>query len=337
MVLRLWGSCMRRRQFIALVGGAVAWPIGVRAQQPAAKVRRMGYLAAGSSSTAALLIEGFRQGLRELGWVEGQNIVIDYRFAEGQYDRLLGLADELIQLRVEVIAASPTPAALAAKNATETIPIVGIAFDNPVQHGLVASLARPGGNITGLSYSVGPEIFGKDLELLRELIPAVRHVAVLSNPAGPNHAPMISNVKSAARTLGVELLLLEASEPGEFDGAFAAMANERVKALFVFGDPMLGVHRARLAELAVQYRLPSMHTNRPHVEAGGLMCYGPSFSDLWRRAAAYVDKILKGARPADIPVEQPTKFELVINLKTAKALGLEIPATLLARADEVIE
>ena len=326
---------MRRRDFITLVGGAVALPLGVRAQQRTGKVHRIGYL--GSGTAVPLMLDAFRQGLRELGWVEGQNIVIDYRFAEGQYDRLPGLADELVRLKVDVIAASPTPAALAAKNATETIPIVGIGFDNPVQHGLITSLARPGGNVTGLSYGVGPEIFGKDVELLREIIPAVRHVAVLSNPAGPNHVSMISNVKTAARSLGVELLLLEVRGPDEFDGAFAAMANERVGALFVFGDPMLSIHRARLAELAVQNRLPSMHTNRPHVEAGGLMCYGPSFSDLWRRAAAYVDKILKGAKPADLPVEQPTKFELVINLKTAKAIGIVIPQSILLRADEVIE
>ena len=242
-----------------------------------------------------------------------------------------------MRLGADVIIASPTPAALAARNATATIPIVGIGFDNPIENGLVASLARPGGNVTGLSYGVGPEIFGKDVELLREILPELRRVAVLSNPAGPNHALMIGNVKSAAQTLGVELLLLEANGPGEFEGAFAAMANERVGALFIFGDPMLGVHRARLAELAVQYRLPSMYTNRPHVEAGGLMCYGPRFSDLWRRAAAYVDKILKGARPADLPVEQPTKFELIINLRTANEIGIEIPQSMLLRADEVIE
>jgi putative ABC transport system substrate-binding protein len=325
---------LRRRDFIALAGCAVAAPTAVRAQQ-ATKIYRIGYLGSG---TANPHLQGlFQQGLRDLGWIEGQNYRIDYRFAEGKYDVLPGLADELVRLGVDIIVASPTPAALAAKNATATLPIVGIGFDNPIENGLVANLARPSGNVTGLSYSVGPEIFGKDVELLREMLPALRHIAVLSNPAGPNHALMIGNVKTAARTLGVEILFFEASGPGEFDGAFATMAKERVGALFVFGDPMLGVYRARLAELAVQYRLPSMHTNKPHVEAGGLMCYGPSFSDLWRRAAAYVDKTLKGARPADLPVEQPTKFELVINLKTAKALGLEIPAALLGRADEVIE
>jgi putative tryptophan/tyrosine transport system substrate-binding protein len=326
---------MKRRDFIALAGCAVAAHATVRAQPQAKKIYRIGYLGSG---TAYPHLRGvFQQGLRDLGWVEGQNYEINYRYAEGQYDALPRLADELVRLGVDAIVASPTPAALAAKNATTTIPIVGIGFDNPVENGLVASLARPGGNVTGLSYGVGPEIFGKDIELLRAMVPELRRVAVLSNPAGLNHALMISNVTSAARALGVELLLLEATGPGEFDRAFMTMANERVGALFVFGDPMLGVHRARLAELAVQHRLPSMHTNRPHVEAGGLMCYGPSFSDLWRRAAAYVDKILKGARPADLPVEQPTKFELVINLRTAKAIGVEIPQSMLLRADEVVE
>ena len=320
---------------MVLAGCAVAAPAAVRAQQQAKKILRIGYLGSG---TASPNLQGvFQQGLRDLGWVGGQNYEINYRHAEGQYDALPRLADELVRLGVDAIVASPTPAALAARNATATIPIVGIGFDNPIEHGLVASLARPGGNVTGLSYGVGPEIFGKDIELLRAMLPELRHVAVLSNPTGPNHALMIGNVTGAARALGVELLLLEASGPGEFDGAFAAMSSERVGALFVFSDPMFGVHRVRLAELAVQYRLPSMHTNRPHVEAGGLMCYGPSFSDLWRRAAAYVDKILRGARPADLPVEQPTKFELIVNLKTAKAIGVEIPQSMLLRADEVIE
>jgi putative ABC transport system substrate-binding protein len=317
-----------------LFGAAVALPLSVRGQQPG-QVRRIGYL--GSGTAVPVLLEAFRQGLRELGWVEGQNIVIDYRFAEGQPDRLPGLAAELVQHKVEIIAASPTPAALAAKNVTVAIPIVGIGFDNPVEHGLATSLARPGGNVTGLSYSVSSEIFGKDLELLRDLIPTVRRVAVLSNSSSPNHALMITNVKTAARSIGVELLLLDAHGPDEFERVFAAIAKEKMGALFVFGDPMFTVHRARLADLAIEKRLPTVYTNRPHIEAGGLMCYGPSFSDLWRRAATYVDKILKGAKPAELPVEQPTKYELVINLKTAKALGLTVPPSLLARADEVIE
>lgn len=328
---------MRRREFIALVGGAAALPMAARAQQQAGKTFRIGYLSQGSATSAPGLLEAFRQGLRELGWIEGQNIVIEYRFAEGQVDRLPGLVDELVGLKVDLIAAATTPPSQAARDTTKTIPIVGISFDNPLLHGLVTSLARPGGNVTGLSYSVGPEIFGKDLELFRELLPGLRHVAVLSNSTGPNHIPMIDNIRTAASTLGVRLLILDARKPDEFDAAFAAMATDRVAGLFVFGDAMFSVHRARLAELAIRYRLPTMYTNRPHVEAGGLMCYGPNFVDVWRRAAAYVDKILKGANPAELPVEQPTKFELVINLKTAKALGITVPPTLLARADEVIE
>ena len=328
---------MKRREFIALVGGAAACPFAARAQQQTGKIYRIGYLSSGTAASAPGLLEAFRQGLRELGWIEGQNIVIDIRFAEGQSERLPGLANELVRLKVDLIATAATPPALAAKNATKAIPIVGISFDNPVQLGLIASLARPGGNVTGLSYSVGPEIFGKDVELLRELLPNLRHLAVLSNSTGPNHVLMLSNIKTAAGSLGVQLLILDARKPDEFDAAYVAMAKERVSALFVFGDVMFSVHRAWLAELAIKNRLPTMYTNRPHVEAGGLMCYAPNFFEVWRRAATYVDKILKGAKPADLPVEQPTKFELVINLKTAKALGLTIPPALLARADEVIE
>ncbi|GAH36944.1 unnamed protein product, partial [marine sediment metagenome] len=224
------GDRMRRRDFITLVGGAVALPTGARAQQQTGKVHRIGYLGFGTATAAPGLLDAFRQGLRELGWVEGQNIVTEYRYAEGQYDLLPGLANELVRLKVDVIAASPTPAAVAAKNATETIPIIGISFDNPVQNRLVESLARPGGNVTGLSYSVGPEIFGKDLELLRELIPEVRHVGVLSGSASPNQALFIGNIKTAAQSMGVNLLLLEARGPDEFDAAFAAMVKEGVGA-----------------------------------------------------------------------------------------------------------
>lgn len=327
---------MKRRTFLALTGGALAWPARLRAQPQTGTVHRIGYLGSGGNNQA--ILEAFHDGLRDLGWIAGQNLVIDYRFAEGHLDRLPALADELVRLDPRLIAASPTPAALAAKNATRTIPIVGISFDNPVQHGLVESLARPGGNVTGLAYSVGPEIFGKDLELIRELIPDVRQVGVLSNPAvGINHALMISNVAAAAQVLDMELVFVEARGPEAFESAFTRMVERRVGALFVFTDPMFSAHRVRLADLAVRNRLPAMYTNRPLVEAGGLMSYGPSFPEIWRRAASYVDKILKGADPANLPVEQPTKFELVINSKTAKALGLHIPQSLLARADEVIE
>jgi len=308
--------------------------------QPTGKIYRIGYLAAGWGSGTAYLrpLEAFRQGLRELGWVEGQNVLIEYRFAEGRLERLPGLAEELVRLKVDVIAASPTPAALAAKNATRTIPIVGMSLTEPVGVGLVASLARPGGNVTGVAYGFDTDIFGKQLELLKEVIPKVRRVAVLSNPGNSPAQPLImSSVEGAARSLGLQLQLLEARGPGEFDSAFAVMAKERAGALLVTGDPMFFLHRARLAELAVKNRLPSMSTQGQWVEAGGLMSYGPSFPDLYRRAATYVDKILKGARPADLPIEQPTKFELVINLKTAQALGLTIPRSLLQRADQVIE
>ena len=300
------------------------------------KVYRIGYLSAGPS--ASNLYRGaFHQGLRDLGWVEGHNIVTDYRFAEGRLDRLPDLAAELVRLKVDVIVAAPTAAAVAAKNATRTIPIVMWGAGDPVGLGLVASLARPGGNVTGLSFSVGMETFGKGVELLREAIPKVRRVAVLSNPANPAHVLAIDNLKVAARSLGVQLYLVEARGPSEFDGAFAAVAKERVTALLVVADSVFVFQRARLADPTTKNRLPTMHGNRENVEAGGLMSYGPSNLDALRRAASFVDKILKGVPSADLPVEQPATFELVINLKTAKALGLTIPQPLLLRADHVIE
>jgi putative ABC transport system substrate-binding protein len=305
--------------------------------QPAGKVYRIGYLSAGSGNLSSPYTTAFRQGLRELGWVVGQNIVIEYRSAEGQFDRLPALAAELVRVKVDVIVATPTPGALAAKNATGTIPIVGVSLADPVGLGLIPSLARPGGNVTGVSYSVGSDIFGKDLELLNEAVPKVRRLAVLSNPDGPAQPLIMNNITSAARSLKLQLLPVEARGPGEFDGAFAAMARERVGALFVVTDPAYIAHRARLVELAAKHRLPSMFTQRADVEAGALVSYGPSFAVMYRRAATYVDKILKGAKPADLPIEQPTRFELVINLKTAKALGLAIPPSVLARADEIIE
>jgi putative tryptophan/tyrosine transport system substrate-binding protein len=330
---------MNRRAFVAGLGSLTAAPLRARAQEyKAGKAYRIGYLAGGSSTSSRYTIEAFRQGLRELGWVEGQNIVIDYRFAEGRLDPLPDLAAELVRLKVDVIVASPFSPAAAAKNATGTIPIVRIgAGADPVGQGLIASLARPGGNVTGLSYGVGQEIFGKQLALLKEVVPKVRRVAVLWNPAVPPLAPAIEEVKVAARSFGLQLQFLEARGPNEFDAAFAAMAKERVSALLVLVDPMFSLHGARLAELTAKGRLPAAYTNRLPVEAGGLMSYGPSFSDLWRRAAVYADKILKGGKPADLPVEQPTKFELVINMKTAKGLGLTIPPSLLLRADQVIE
>jgi len=313
----------------------LAAPLTAEAQL-AGKVHHIGYLASGSSTAAPHVIEAFRQGLRELGWVEGQNIVIDYRFAEYKYDRLPDLAAELVRLKVDIIVAPATPAAAAAKNATGTIPIVMIGVGDPVGAGFVASLARPGGNVTGSSFGVGLEINSKQLELLKETVPKVRRVAILSNPTNPGHPRWMREYKDAGRSLGVQLQFLEARGPTEFDGAFAAMAKERVGALLVVADGMFMLHRTRLADLAAKTRLPSLGY-REFVEAGGLMSYGPSLPDLWRRAATFVDKVLKGAKPADLPVEQPIKFELVINLKTAKALGLTIPQSVLLRADQSLE
>jgi len=321
---------------VVLALGLLAAPLAAEAQQ-AGRVPRIGFLGSTSPSDRPPLLDAFRQGLRELGWVEGQNVVIDYRFAEGRFDRLPDLAAELVRLKVDIILGPGTPAAAAAKNATETIPIVMISVRDPVGTGLIASLARPGGNVTGVSDSVGLEIAGKQLELLKESVPKVRRVAILSNPANLYHPLAIRELNVAARSLGVQLQLLEARGPNEFDGAFVAMATERVGALLVLADAMFNLHRTRLADLAARSRLPAAYGWREYVEAGGLMSYGPRLRDLYRRSATYVDKILKGAKPGDLPVEQPTKFELVINLKTAKALGLTIPPSLLLRADQVIE
>ena len=328
---------MRRREFIALVGGAIACPMGVRAQQQTGKVPRIGFLSLTSPSDRPPLLDAFRQGLRDLGWVEGQNIVIDYRYAEGRVDRLPDLAAELVRLEVDLMLSWGTQGVTAAKNATETIPIVMIGVRDPVGIGLIPSLARPGGNVTGVSGYAGLEIVAKQLELLKETVPKIRRVAILSNPTNAYHQLAIRQVNVQARPLGLQLQFLEARGPNEFDSAFAAMAKERVGALLVLSDAMFNSHGTRLADLAATSRLPAAYGVRESVEAGGLMSYGPSFLDLFRRSATFVDKILKGAKPADLPVEQPTKFELVINLKAAKAIGLEVPPLLIARADELIE
>jgi putative tryptophan/tyrosine transport system substrate-binding protein len=327
----------RRRFLCSLTLGTIAAPLAAEAQQ-AGKVPRIGFLSLTSPSDRPFLLDAFRQRLRELGWVEGQNIVIDYRYAEDRFDRLPDLAAELVRLRVDLIIASAgTQVATAAKNATETIPIVMIAVRDPVGIGLIASLARPGGNVTGVAGSAGLEWVAKQLELLKETAPKIRRVAILSNPANAYHQLAIREVNVAARSLGVQLQLVEARGPKEFDAAFAAMAKERVGALLVLSDSIFSSHRTRLADLAARSRLPAAYGIRESVEAGGLMSYGPSFLDFYRRAATYVDKILNGAKPGELPVEQPTKFELVINMKTAKALGLTIPQSLLVRADEIIQ
>jgi putative ABC transport system substrate-binding protein len=283
------------------------------------------------------VVNAFLSALADVGYVEGQTAILESRFSGDRYDRLPALVAELVRLDVDVLVAAPAPAVISAKEAGGNIPIVMIGVTDPVGQGLVASLARPGGNVTGLSFTVGTETFGKSLELLKETLPGLSRVAVLVNPANPAQALVRRDLAVAAEGLGLQLHVVEATGLKDFDGAFAAMGREAAAAVLIVGDPAFESHNARLADLAIRYKLASMHQLKHRVEAGGLMSYGPDIVDLWRRAATFVDKLLKGAKPADLPVEQPTKFELAINLKTAKALGLTIPATLLARADEVLE
>jgi putative tryptophan/tyrosine transport system substrate-binding protein len=318
---------------VMLTLGLLAVPLAAHAQPPT-HVHRIGYLL-GTTQEQEPLLEAFLEAMRALGYLEGQHFVMEYRAAEGQYERLPDLAAELVRLKVDVLLVTNTAAVLAAKHATTRIPIVMAGVAYPVESGLVASLARPGGNITGLA-SLQHELIGKRLELLKAVLPTVSRVAVLWNPANPAHAVAVREADVATQALGVRLHLVEARGPDAFDRAFAAMTRAHAGALLVLGDPLVFEHRRRLVELAVRSRLPTMHNIRPYVEAGGLMAYGPRTTDLRRRAAVYVDKILKGAKPADLPVEQPTTFELIINLKTAEALGLTIPPTLLFQADEVI-
>jgi putative ABC transport system substrate-binding protein len=328
-----------RREFIGtLAGSLLAAPLAAEAQQ-AAKIARIGYLA---TNLAGLphLHEAFRQGLRDLGYVEGRNVVIEYRDAEGKLERLPALAAELVALKVDVIvAAAGTLPALAAKQATKTLPIVFIGVGDPVTSGLVTSLARPGGNVTGLS-SLSPELVGKWLELLKQAAPGVSRVAFLWQPGAVGEQTgkdILKEAEVAARALGVQLQVVEARGPADIDRAFSDVTRARAGALTVLSTPMFSSKRRRLVDLAAKNRLPALFSFREYVDAGGLMSYGPNLADLFRRAATYVDKILKGAKPGDLPVEQPTKFELVINLKTAKALGLTIPQSVLGRADEVIQ
>jgi putative ABC transport system substrate-binding protein len=313
----------------------LAVPLAIEAQQ-AGKLWRVGYLSSSSAERERARVAAFHQGLRELGYLEGKNIVLEPRYAGGDFDRLPELAAELVRHKVDVFVVAGAPAAHAAKKASSVTPIVMTAIADPVGMGLVASLARPGGSITGLSdFNAG--VVAKRLELLREVVPSVSRVAVLLNPTNPSNPPQLKLTQAAAATLAVTLLAFEAKRADEIDRAFAAIKTERPGALIVIGDPMLGSHRKRIVELSNQNRLPAIYWIREFADAGGLMSYGANFDDLWRRAATYVDKILKGANPGDLPVEQPTKFELVINMKVAKALGLTMPQSLLLRADEVIQ
>ena len=330
---------MDRRAFFGVVtGGLLAAPLATDAQQ-AAKVARIGYLATGGAATPRLR-EAFRQGLRDLGYVEGRNSVIEYRDAEGKSERLPALAAELVALKVDVIvAAAGTPPALAAKRATGTLPIVFIGVGEPETSGLVTSVARPGGNVTGLSM-LASELVGKCLERLKQAVPGVSRVAFLWQPGAMGERTekdLLKAAEVAARALGVQLQVVEARGPADIDRAFSDMTRARVGALTVLSTSMFSSERRRLLDLAAKNRLPTVFPWREYVDAGGLMSYGPDLTDMFRRAATYVDKILKGAKPGDLPIEQPTKFELVINLKTAKALGLTIPPSLLQRADQVIE
>jgi putative ABC transport system substrate-binding protein len=328
----------RRNAGLALLLGLlapVAAPLAAEAQQ-AGKVYRIGYLSAPSRASVERALAAFLRALRELGWVEGQNLIIEYRWAEGKIERLPDLAADLVRRKVDLIVAPAGSAALAAKNATSSIPIVMIFPSDPVEMGLVASLSHPGGNVTGTTYAPGAGIFGKQLQLLKEAIPRATRVAILWNPEDQGSALQKSAVDAAARSLGIRVQHLQVRGPEEFNGGFAAMARERAEALMFGGSSMFLVHRTRIAELALKGRLPTMHNFREMVEAGGLMAYAINMTDFISRSAVYVDKILKGAKPADLPVEQPTKFELVINLKTAEALALKIPQSVLARADELI-
>jgi putative ABC transport system substrate-binding protein len=322
---------MMRREFITLVGGAAAWPLTARAQH-AGKMWRIGYITHAPNPVYEALFER----LRELGYVEGQNTIIERRYAQGKAEKFQEFAVEMVRLKADLIITITTPAALAAKNATTTIPIVIPTAIDPVGTGLIASLAHPGGNITGGAILTG-EMAAKRLELLKELVPSLSRTAVLWNSANPANALAWRDTQGAALALGVTLQSHDVQGPKDFEVAFATIAEERPDALFVLDDALTIPYRKEIADFAMQMRLPSVFAAKDRVEAGGLMSYGPRYSEMMRRAASQVDKILKGAHPADLPMEQSTTFELVINLKTAKALGLEVPPTLLARADEVIE
>jgi putative tryptophan/tyrosine transport system substrate-binding protein len=325
---------VKRREFITLIGGAVAaWPLGARTQQPPKPT--IGYLGPNTRSLDGQRLAAFLERLRDLGWIEGRTIDIEYRWAEGRTERLAEFAAEFVRLKVDVIVTSATPPVLAAKKATSVIPIVFAAVGDPVGTGLVTSLARPGGNVTGLSLQA-TDLAGKRLELLREVLPGLRRLAVMANAGVPPAVLEMAEVQTTARALGLEVVASEIRRPGDIAPAFEAFKG-RAEALYICNDPLVTTNRSRINTLALGMGLPTMYNVREFIEAGGLMSYGPNFLVLYRRAADFADKILRGVKPADIPVEQPTKYDLIVNLKTAKALGLTIPEPFLLRADEVIE
>jgi len=329
------GPDMQRREFITLLGGAAAWPLSAHAQQPAMPV--IAFIRDGSAEGNARYVAGFRKGLGESGYVEGQNVTVEYHWLEGKYDRLPELLADLVRRQVAVIATPNTMPALAAKAATATIPIVFLVGDDPVELGLVASLAKPGGNVTGINVLTA-EVVAKRLRLLHDLMPKAVRIAVLVNPGSASIAKItVEDVQKAAPTMGLQVQILNATSIGEIDAAFATFARERPDALFVAPDGLFTSRRVQLATLAASYKIPATYPIRDYVEVGGLMSYGPDLADMFRQVGVYTGSILKGAKPADLPVLQSTKFEFVINLTTAKVLGLTIPASVLSIADEVIE
>jgi putative ABC transport system substrate-binding protein len=326
---------MKRREFITLLGGATAtWPLAARAQQPA-KLPTVGFLVAGTPESHGKWVAAFVKRLSELGWIEGRTVAIEYRWAEGSTERFAEIAAEFVRLKVDVILTSATPSVIAAKKATSAIPIVFTTVTDPVVNSLVASIARPGGNVTGLSQQTS-ELGGKRLGLLRETVPHLRRVAVMANVTNPSTMAELSEISAAARMLSLEIVPIEIWRSEDIASGIKSLRGG-AEALYVLTDPLVAVNQIEINTLALDARLPTMHALREYVVSGGLMSYGANFPDLFRRAGDYVDKILRGAKPADLPVEQPTKFDLIVNMKTAKALGLTLPATLLAGADEVIE
>jgi putative ABC transport system substrate-binding protein len=326
---------MDRRAFLGTLVLLVP-PLAAGAQ-PGGKIARLGYLGVNRPEEVRSLLGALRAGLGELGWVDGHNVQIDFRWAEGRSDQLRRLADELVRLRVDVIIAPTSQAIQAAQKATREIPIVMIGANNPISDGFVASLARPGGNITGLTFDPGFEISGKHIELLVQVVPRMTHVTVLVNPLNPSHTLMSEAIRAAAHTYGTQVHFVEARSPDQIDGALGTTKKNRSDAMLIHSDGLFYGQRRRIADFATRNRLPTIYPWRDAAEAGGLMTYGANVADNWRRAGTFIDRILKGAKPADLPVEQPTKFELIINLKTAEALGLTIPPSLLQRADQVIE